>query len=42
MGEEETAAEVGSDEGTVMVEVDRGGPLAQADLEAMVEAGPCC
>ena len=42
MGEVETAAEVGSDEGTVKVGVDRGGPSAQADLGAVVEAGLRC
>jgi hypothetical protein len=39
---EETAAEVADDEGSVEVDRDRGGPLAQADFEAMVGAGPHC
>lgn len=42
MGEEETAAGVGSDEVADDVDMDRGGPLAQADLGVMVEAGPRC
>lgn len=39
MGEEEPAAEVGGDEGAVEEDMDRGGPLAQADLGTTVEAG---
>jgi hypothetical protein len=42
VGEEEEEAAAGSDEVAAEVDMDRGGPLAQADLGVMLGAEPRC